>query len=65
MYIIRMCIYNKDKKKIEKNNKLLLKICIPRLLKFTRFIQGNTIASTNLNVIRNIQHLHMNKKSYA
>jgi hypothetical protein len=29
------------------------------LLKFTRFIQGNNIASTNLDTIRNLQHLHM------
>ena len=39
------------------------------LLIFTRFIQGNTtffcIASTNLDVIRNLQHLHMNKKFYT
>ena len=35
------------------------------LLKFTRFIQGNNIASTNLDMIRNLQHLHMNKKSYT
>jgi hypothetical protein len=35
------------------------------LLKFTRFIQGNNIAKTNLDVIRNLQHLHMNKKSYT
>jgi hypothetical protein len=35
------------------------------LLKFTRFIQGNTIAWTNLDMIRNLQHLHMNKKSYT
>ena len=34
------------------------------LLKFTRFIQGNDIAWTNLDMIRNLQHLHMNKKSY-
>ena len=35
------------------------------LLKYTRFIQGNNIAWTNLDMIRNLQHLHMNKKSYA
>jgi hypothetical protein len=35
------------------------------LLKFTRFIQGNKIAWTNLDMVRNIQHLHMNKKSYT
>jgi hypothetical protein len=35
------------------------------LLKFTRFIQGNNIAWTNLDMIRNLQHLHMNKKSYT
>ena len=35
------------------------------LLIFTRFIQGNNIASTNLDMIRNLQHLHMNKKCYA
>ena len=33
------------------------------LLKFTRFIQGNNIAWANLDMIRNLQHLHMNKKS--
>ena len=37
-------------------------ICI---LKITRFIQGNNIAWTNLDMIRNIQHLHMNKNSYT
>ena len=41
---------------------LLFKIFI---LKFTIFIQGNNIASTNLDMIRNLQHLHMNKKCYA
>ena len=35
------------------------------LLKFTRFIQGNNIAWTNLDMIMNLQHLHMNKKSYT
>ena len=35
------------------------------LLKFTRFIQGNNIIWTNLDMIRNLQHLHMNKKSYT
>jgi hypothetical protein len=35
------------------------------LLKFTWFIQGNNIAWTNLDTIRNLQHLHMNKKSYT
>jgi hypothetical protein len=35
------------------------------LLKFTRFIQGNNIASTNLDMARNLQYLHMNKKSYT
>ena len=35
------------------------------LLKFTRFIQGNNIAWTNLDMIRNLQHLHMNKKFYT
>ena len=35
------------------------------LLKFTRSIQGNNIAWTNLDMIRNLQHLHMNKKSYT
>ena len=35
------------------------------LLKFTRFVQGNNIAWTNLDMIRNLQHLHMNKKSYT
>jgi hypothetical protein len=36
------------------------------LLKFTRFIQGNNIACrTNLDMIRNLQQLHMNKKSYT
>jgi hypothetical protein len=30
------------------------------LLKFTRFIQGNNIAWTNLDMIRNLQHLHWN-----
>jgi hypothetical protein len=35
------------------------------LLKFTRFIQGNNIAWTNLDMIRNLQHLHMNKKQYT
>ena len=35
------------------------------LLKFIRFIQGNNIAWTNLDMIRNLQHLHMNKKSYT
>jgi hypothetical protein len=32
---------------------------------YARFIQGNNIASTNLDMIRNLQHLHMNKKSYT
>jgi hypothetical protein len=36
-----------------------------RFLKFTRFIQGNNIAWTNLDMIRNLQHLHMNKKSFT
>jgi hypothetical protein len=35
------------------------------LLKFTRCIQGNNIASTNLDMTRNLQYLHMNKKSYT
>jgi hypothetical protein len=35
------------------------------LLKFTRFIQGKNIAWTNLDMIRNLQHLQMNKKSYT
>jgi hypothetical protein len=35
------------------------------LLKFTRFIQGNNIAWTNLDMIRNLQQLHMNKKFYT
>ena len=35
------------------------------LHKFTRFIQGNNIAWTNFDMIRNLQHLHMNKKSYT
>ena len=35
------------------------------LLKFTRFIQGNNIAWTNLDMIMNLQHLHMNKKFYT
>ena len=35
------------------------------LLKFTRFIQGNNIAWINLDMIRNLQHLHMNKKPYT
>jgi hypothetical protein len=34
-------------------------------LKFTRFIQGNNITWTNLDMIRNLQHLYMNKKSYT
>jgi hypothetical protein len=35
-------------------------------LKFTRFIQGNNIAWTNFDMIRNLQHLHMDtyKKNY-
>jgi hypothetical protein len=35
------------------------------LLKFARFIHGNNIAWTNLDMIRNLQHLHLNKKSYT
>jgi hypothetical protein len=37
------------------------------LLKFTRFIQRNNIAWTNLDMIGNlhVQHFHMNKKSYT
>ena len=35
------------------------------LLKFTRSFQGNNIAWTNLNMIRSLHHLHMNKKSYT
>ena len=42
-----------------------LKSLSSSLLKFTRFIQGNNIASTNLDMIRNLQHLHMNKKCYT
>ena len=34
------------------------------LLKFTRFIQGNNIAWTNLDVIRNLQHLHIKSYTY-
>jgi hypothetical protein len=52
------------------SNRLRITNCCLRsvsssLLKFTRFIQGSNIAWTNLDMVRNIQHLHMNKKSYT
>jgi predicted branched-subunit amino acid permease len=34
-------------------------------LKFTRFIQEKNIAWTHLDIIKNLWHLHMHKKSYA
>ena len=42
-----------------------LKSVSTSLLKFTRFIKGNNIASTILDMIRNLQHLHINKKSFT